>query len=225
MGTAASATAAPALRVMVVDDHEIVRDGIKALLAEAAGILVVGEAGGVREAVLCAEAVRPDVIVMDVRLTDGSGIDATRQIRADHPETYVLMLTSYADDDAMLASIMAGASGYVLKQVQGGDLVRAVRTVGTGQNLLDVTATRGVLDRIRQGRHIHGDPRLARLSGQEERVLTEVSEGRTNREIARSLNLAEKTVKNYVSSILGKLEVSRRAEAATYLVRHDSLPG
>jgi two-component system, NarL family, response regulator DevR len=215
----------PRLRVMVVDDHEIVRDGIKALLNEADGILVVGEAGTVREAVARAEAVHPDVILMDVRLTDGSGIDATREIRASHPDMHVLMLTSYADDDAMLASIMAGAAGYVLKQVLGGDLVRAVRTVGTGQNLLDATVTRGVLDRIRRGKHLLGDRRLARLSGQEERVLTEVSEGKTNRQIAESLQLAEKTVKNYVSSILGKLEVSRRAEAAAYLVRHTSLPG
>jgi DNA-binding NarL/FixJ family response regulator len=216
---------AGALRVMLVDDHEVIRDGIKALLNEAEGLQVVGEAGTVREAILCAEAVRPDVIVMDVRLTDGSGIDATRQIRANHPETHVLMLTSYADDEAMLASIMAGASGYVLKQIRGGDLVRAVRTVGSGQNLLDAAVTRGVLDRIRQGKHLQGDDRLARLSGQEERVLTEVAEGRTNRQIAVSLELAEKTVKNYVSSILGKLEVSRRAEAATYLVRHTALPG
>jgi two-component system, NarL family, response regulator DevR len=223
MATTGPAMIAGALRVMLVDDHEVIRDGIKALLTEAEGILVVGEAGTVREAVLCAEAVRPDVIVMDVRLTDGSGIDATRQIRANHPETHVLILTSYADDDAMLASIMAGASGYVLKQVRGGDLVRAVRTVGTGQNLLDVAVTRGVLDRIRKGSHLQGDNRLALLSGQEERVLTEVSEGKTNRQIAESLELAEKTVKNYVSSILGKLEVSRRAEAATYLVRHTPL--
>ncbi len=224
MATAISETGPP-LRVMVVDDHEVVRDGIKALLNEADGILVVGEAGTVREAVACAEVVHPDVIVMDVRLTDGSGIDATREIRASHPDTHVLMLTSYADDDAMLASIMAGAAGYVLKQVRGGDLVRAVRTVGTGQNLLDATVTRGVLDRIRRGKHLQGDRRLARLSAQEERVLTEVSEGKTNRQIGESLQLAEKTVKNYVSSILGKLEVSRRAEAAAYLVRHTSLPG
>jgi two-component system, NarL family, response regulator DevR len=135
MAPAAIETGLP-LRVMVVDDHEVVRDGIKALLNEADGILVVGEAGTVREAVACAEAVHPDVIVMDVRLTDGSGIDATREIRASHPDTHILILTSYADDDAMLASIMAGAAGYVLKQVLGGDLVSAVRTVGTGQNLL-----------------------------------------------------------------------------------------
>lgn len=212
------------LRVMVVDDHELVRDGIKALLNEADGILVVGEAGTVREAVACAEAVLPDVILMDVRLTDGSGIDATREILASQPATHVLMLTSYADDDAMLASIMAGAAGYFLKQVRGGELVHAVRTVGTGQKLLDATVTKGVLDRIRAGKHLLGDRRLARLSGQEERVLTQVSEGKTNRQIAESLELAEKTVKNYVSSILAKLEVSRRAEAATYLVRHASLP-
>lgn len=132
MATAATETGPP-LRVMVVDDHEVVRDGIKALLNEADGILVVGEAGTVREAVACAEALHPDIIVMDVRLPDGSGIDATHEIRASHPDTHVLMLTTYADDDAMLASIMAGASGYVLKQVRGSDLVRAVRTVGRGQ--------------------------------------------------------------------------------------------
>ena len=212
------------IRVMVVDDFEIVRDGIKALLADAEGIEIVGEAGTVRDAVTRAAALQPDVIVMDVRLTDGSGIDATREILASRPGTRVLMLTTYADDDAMLASIMAGAAGYVLKQVRGGDLLRAIRTVGAGQNLLDASVTKGVLDRIRQGKHLRGDNRLGRLSGQEERVLTEVAEGKTNRQIADSLQLAEKTVKNYVSSILGKLEVSRRAEAATYLARHTALP-
>ncbi|MEO6796462.1 MAG: response regulator transcription factor [Candidatus Dormibacter sp.] len=214
----------PRLRVMVVDDFEIVRDGIKALLAGAEGIEVVGEAGTVRDAVARAATLEPDVIVMDVRLTDGSGIDATREILASRPGTRVLMLTTYSDDDAMLASIMAGAAGYVLKQVRGGDLVRAIRTVGAGQNLLDAAVTRGLLDRIRLGKHLRGDQRLGRLSSQEERVLTEVAEGKTNRQIADSLQLAEKTVKNYVSSILGKLEVSRRAEAASYLVRHTSLP-
>jgi DNA-binding NarL/FixJ family response regulator len=209
---------------MVVDDFEIVRDGIKALLADAEGIEIVGEAGTVRDSVVRAAALQPDVIVMDVRLTDGSGIDATREILASRPGTRVLMLTTYADDDAMLASIMAGAGGYVLKQVRGGDLLRAIRTVGAGQNLLDASVTKGVLDRIRQGKHLRGDNRLGRLSGQEERVLTEVAEGKTNRQIADSLQLAEKTVKNYVSSILGKLEVSRRAEAATYLARHTALP-
>ncbi len=220
----AGAEFSPRLRVMVVDDFEIVRDGIKALLADAEGIEIVGEAGTVRDSVVRAAALQPDVIVMDVRLTDGSGIDATREILASRPGTRVLMLTTYADDDAMLASIMAGAAGYVLKQVRGGDLLRAIRTVGAGQNLLDASVTKGVLDRIRQGKHLRGDNRLGRLSGQEERVLTEVAEGKTNRQIADSLQLAEKTVKNYVSSILGKLEVSRRAEAATYLARHTALP-
>ncbi|HYM51709.1 MAG TPA: response regulator transcription factor [Candidatus Limnocylindrales bacterium] len=214
----------PRLRVMIVDDHEVVRDGIKALLL-AAGIAVVGEAGAAREAVGQADAVRPDVVIMDVRLPDGSGIEATREIRARLPQTQVLMLTTYADDEALFASILAGAAGYVLKQVQGSDLIRAVRLVGAGQNLLDVAVTKGVLDRLRSGKHLQSDQRLARLSAQEERILNEVAEGKTNKQIADSLQLAEKTVKNYVSSILGKLEVARRAEAAAYLVRHTRVPG
>jgi two-component system, NarL family, response regulator DevR len=208
------------LRVMIVDDHEVVRDGITALLAEEAGLTVVAEAGAVREAIERAEWARPDVVVMDIRLPDGSGIDATREIRARFPNTQVLMLTTFADDEALFASIMAGAAGYVLKQVKGGDLVRAIRAVGDGQNLLDPTVTKGVLDRLRRGKHLLGDERLARLSAQEERILGEVADGKTNRQIGADLNLAEKTVKNYVSSILSKLEVARRAEAAAYLARH-----
>jgi two-component system response regulator DevR len=208
------------LRIMIVDDHEVVRDGIKALLAEEEGLTFAGEAGGVREAIERAEWVRPDVVVMDIRLPDGSGIDATREIRARFPNTQVLMLTTFADDEALFASIMAGAAGYVLKQVKGGDLVRAIRAVGAGQNLLDPTVTKGVLDRLRKGKHLLGDERLARLSLQEERILGEVACGRTNREIGVDLKLAEKTVKNYVSSILSKLEVARRAGAAAYLARH-----
>jgi two-component system, NarL family, response regulator DevR len=212
---------APApLRVMIVDDHELVRDGIKSLLAEEHDITVVAEAGGVREAIERAEWARPDIVVMDIRLPDGSGIDATREIRTRLPKTQVLMLTTYADDEALFASIMAGAAGYVLKQVKGGDVVRAIRTVGAGQNLLDPTVTKGVLDRLRKGKHLLGDERLARLSAQEERILGEVAAGKTNRQIGADLNLAEKTVKNYVSSILSKLEVARRAEAAAYLARH-----
>jgi two-component system, NarL family, response regulator DevR len=208
------------LRVMIVDDHEVVRDGIKALLAEEEGLTIAGEAGGVREAIERAEWARPDVVVMDIRLPDGSGIDATREIRARLPNTQVLMLTTFADDEALFASIMAGAAGYVLKQIKGGDLVRAIRAVGAGQNLLDPTVTKGVLDRLRRGKHLLGDERLARLSAQEERILGEVADGKTNREIGTDLKLAEKTVKNYVSSILSKLEVARRAEAAAYLARH-----
>ncbi len=213
------------LRIMLVDDHEVVRGGIRALLESHADLDVVAEAGSVAEAVRTAGAVRPDVVVMDVRLTDGSGIEATREIRTQRPDTKVLMLTSFADDEALFASIMAGASGYVLKQIRGGDLVRAIRTVGDGQSLLDPTVTAAVLERLRKGKHLLRDEKLARLSAQEERILALVADGLTNREIGDRLRLAEKTVKNYVSTILSKLEVARRAEAAAYLARHAGTPG
>jgi two-component system response regulator DevR len=213
------------LRVMLVDDHEIVRDGIKAMLDTQDDIVVTAQAGSVQEAIDEAARTRPDVVVMDVRLADGSGIEATRQIRADHPETKVLMLTSFADDEALFSSIMAGASGYVLKQVKPGELLRAIRAVGAGDSLLDPGVTTAVLDRLRKGKHLLKDEKLARLSPQEERILTLVADGRTNREIGEELHLAEKTVKNYVSSILSKLEVARRAEAAAYLARHTTTPG
>jgi DNA-binding NarL/FixJ family response regulator len=213
------------LRVMIVDDHEVVRNGIKSLLEDESGISVAAEAAGVKEAVERAEWARPDVIVMDVRLADGSGIEATREIRAKLPKTQVLMLTTFADDEALFASIMAGAAGYVLKQIKGGDLVRAIRSVGQGENLLDPAVTKGVLDRLRKGKNLLKDERLARLSAQEERILTAIAAGKTNREIGDELHLAEKTVKNYVSSILSKLEVARRAEAAAYLARHTNPPG
>jgi two-component system, NarL family, response regulator DevR len=213
------------LRVLLVDDHEVVRDGIRALLSGVDDIVVAAEAGSVGEAVAVAERTQPDVVVMDVRLPDGSGIEATRDIRAQRPATKVLMLTSFADDEALFASIMAGAAGYVLKQIRGAELVRAIRTVGQGQSLLDPAVTKGVLDRLRRGKHLFKDERLARLSPQEERILGLVADGRTNRQIGGELGLAEKTVKNYVSSILGKLEVARRAEAAAYLARHTTPPG
>ena len=218
-------TKAAPLRVMLVDDHEIVRDGIKAMLDVEDDIIVTAQAGTVRDAVDEAHRTRPDVVVMDVRLADGSGIEATREIRAEHPETRVLMLTSFADDEALFASIMAGASGYVLKQVKSGDLLRAIRAVGAGDSLLDPSVTSAVLDRLRRGKHLMKDEKLARLSPQEERILTLVADGRTNKEIGDELRLAEKTVKNYVSSILSKLEVARRAEAAAYLARHTTTPG
>ena len=208
------------LRVMLVDDHEVVRDGVRALLEAAEDLTVVSEASSVAEAVRFAAAIRPDVVVMDVRLADGSGIEATREIRAQRPDTQVLMLTSFADDEALFASIMAGAAGYVLKQIRGGELVNAIRMVGRGQSLLDPAITATVLDRLRKGKHLLRDEKLARLSGQEERILTLVAEGWTNRQIGEELHLAEKTVKNYVSSILSKLDVARRAEAAAYLARH-----
>jgi DNA-binding NarL/FixJ family response regulator len=221
----ATMTKAPPLRVMLVDDHEVVRDGIRAMLEPEEDIVVTAEAGTVREAVDEASRTRPDVIVMDVRLADGSGIEATREIRAMLPETHVLMLTSFADDEALFASIMAGASGYVLKQVRSGELLRAIKQVGEGRSLLDPEVTGSVLERLRKGKHLLKDERLARLSPQEERILTMVAEGRTNKEIGDELGLAEKTVKNYVSSILSKLEVARRAEAAAYLARHTTTPG
>ena len=215
----------PPLRVMLVDDHEVVRDGIRAMLASEDDIVVTAEAATVREAIDEADRTRPDVVVMDVRLADGSGIEATREIRAKREATRVLMLTSFADDEALFSSIMAGASGYVLKQVRSGDLVRAIRSVGAGESLLDPSVTTAVLDRLRRGKHLMKDERLARLSPQEERILTLIADGRTNREVGEQLQLAEKTVKNYVSSILSKLEVARRAEAAAYLARHTTTPG
>jgi two-component system, NarL family, response regulator DevR len=213
------------LRVLLVDDHEVVRGGIAGLLKATEDIVVCGEAGTVEDAVTEAERTRPDVVVMDIRLADGSGIEATREIKSHRPQTEVLMLTSFADDEALFASIMAGASGYVLKEVKGGELVRAIRSVGQGKNLLDPAVTKAVLDRLRKGKHLMKDERLARLSPQEERILALVADGRTNHQIGDELYLAEKTVKNYVSSILSKLEVSRRAEAAAYLARHTTTPG
>ena len=218
-------TSTPPLRVMVVDDHEVVRDGIRLLLADTADVVVCAEAATARDAVAVAAQALPDVVVMDVRLSDGSGIEATRDIRAARPQTAVLMLTSFADDEALFASIMAGAAGYVLKQIRGEELVRAIRAVGAGQSLLDPAVTKGVFDRLRRGKHLFKDERLARLSPQEERILGLVAEGRTNGQIGVELGLAEKTVKNYVSSILAKLEVARRAEAAAYLARHTTPPG
>ena len=215
----------PPLRVMLVDDHEIVRDGIRAMLDAEPDVVVAAQAGSVVEAVSEADRTRPDVVVMDVRLTDGSGIEATREILAKHPGTRVLMLTSFADDEALFASIMAGASGYVLKQVRTGELLRAIKAVGEGKSLLDPAVTDSVLERLRKGKHLLRDERLARLSPQEERILAMVADGRTNREIGEELTLAEKTVKNYVSSILSKLEVARRAEAAAYHARHTGTPG
>lgn len=207
------------LRVMVVDDHEIVRGGLRSML-QAAGVLVVAEAATARDAVETALAERPDVIVMDVRLGSGSGIEATREIRSAAPEIKVLMLTTYPDDEAVLASVLAGASGYFLKGVGASEFLRAVRAVALGEDLMQSEAAQQAQERLRRGKHLATDARLARLSGQEERILELVSEGKTNGEIGHQLGVAEKTVKNYMSSILAKLEVGRRAEAAAYLAGH-----
>jgi len=213
------------IRVMLVDDHEVVRRGLMQLLAATEDLRVVAEAGSVRDAVAEAQRTRPDVVVMDVRLIDGSGIEATREIRSLLPGTRVLMLTSFADDEAVFASILAGASGYVLKQIQGDALLRASRAVAGGQSLLANEVTSPILERLRKGKHLLGDERLQRLSGQEERILSLLADGKTNREIGETLSLSEKTVKNYVSSILAKLGVTRRAEAAAYFVRRTTTPG
>jgi len=213
------------LRVMLVDDHEVVRKGIRSLLEAHDDIVVVAEAGSVRDALVQARGTKPDVVVMDVVLGDGSGIEATRQIRADRPQTQVIMLTSFADEDALFASILAGAAGYVLKEIRAGDLVSAIRTVGEGKGLLDPTMTAIVLAKLRNTRQLLKDEKLARLSPHEERILGLIADGQTNKDIAQELHLAEKTVKNYVSSILSKLGVARRAEAAAYMARRSSTPG
>ncbi len=210
------------VRVMVVDDHDVVRKGIRSLLAATDDLVVSAEAATMGEAIDQVERSEPDVVVMDVRLANENGIEVTREIRTRRPSIRVLMLSSFADEEAVLASIMAGAAGYVLKQIRGDDLVNAIRAVARHQNLLDPAVTKSVLDRLRSESRLAKDKKLARLSAQEERVLSLIATGMTNKQIGEELHLAEKTVRNYVSTILGKLEVARRAEAAVYLTRHGS---
>jgi two-component system response regulator DevR len=207
------------LRVMLVDDHEVVRQGLRSLLEVEEDIEVTAEAYSGKNAVDTAKIHHPDVVVMDVRMPDGSGIEACREIKDLDPKTEVIMLTSYSDDEALFNSIMAGAAGFVLKQIRGRDLVDAIRKVGAGQSLLDPGVTKRVLERLRKAKFDDKDPKLARLSPQEERILDMIGEGLTNREIAEKIRLSDKTVKNYVSTILQKLEVARRAEAASYVAR------
>ena len=208
-----------AIRVMLCDDHEIVREGLRTLIGRTSGMSVVGEASTVREAIETAAKARPDVVIMDVRLPDGSGVEACREIREARPETGVIMLTSYADDEAVFASIVAGAAGYLLKQTRGQAVVDAIQAVAKGRSLLDPDVTGKVLERVRRGRDDE-DPGLASLTDQERKVLEQLAEGRTNREIGGVLFLSEKTVKNYVSRILDKLGLARRAEAAAYVAKH-----
>ena len=213
------------IRVMLVDDHEVVRQGVHMLLDATDDLVVVAEASTAEESVVEAGRAKPDVVVMDVRLKQGDGIQATREIRARRPQTKVLMLTSFADDEALYASIIAGASGYVLKQIRGEELMNAIRAVADGVNLLDSTTTKMALERLRKGKHLTEDSRLSRLTAQEERILSLIADGHTNGEIGKQLQLAEKTIKNYVSSILVKLEVARRSEAAAYLAGHSAYSG
>ncbi|HEV2310147.1 MAG TPA: response regulator transcription factor [Acidimicrobiia bacterium] len=203
-----------ATRVFLLDDHEVVRRGLRDLLEAEDDLVVAGEAGTADEALRRIPATRPDVAVLDVRLPDGNGVEVCREVRARHPEVRCLMLTSFADDDALFQAILAGASGYVLKQVRGVDLVDAVRRVAAGEALLDPSVTARVLDRLRGGPE--ADPRLARLTPQERRILDLIADGLTNRQIAERVHLAEKTVKNYVSNLLTKLGMERRTQAAVY---------
>jgi len=209
-------TASAVTRVLLCDDHEVVREGLRTLLSRHQDIAVVGEVGTMAEAIEAAAKVRPDVVIMDVRLPDGSGVEACRAIREARPETQVIMLTSYADDEALFASIVAGASGYLLKQTRGQAVVDAIQAVAQGRSLLDPDVTGKVLERVRRGRE-QEDPAIASLTDQERKVLEQLAEGKTNREIGTALFLSEKTVKNYVSRILDKLGLSRRAQAAAYV--------
>ena len=201
-----------AVRIFLLDDHEIVRRGVRELLEAEPDLVVVGEAATAAEARARVPAVRPDVAVLDVRLPDGDGVQVCRDLRSADPRLQCLMLTSFADDDALFGAVMAGAAGYVLKQIRGTDLVGAVRTVASGGSLLDPRATARLLERLRTQTEAK-DP-LAVLTGQERRILELIGEGMTNRQIGEQLHLAEKTVKNYVSSLLAKLGLSRRTQAA-----------
>ena len=204
------------VRVLLVDDHEIVRRGLQAILERNREINVVGEAGTVATAVTEAERVRPDVIVMDLRLPDGSGVEACRQIRSNDDSIKVLILTSHADEDALFSAVLAGASGYVLKDLDPAGLQKAILEVGRGGSLLDPLLATRVLDRLRRGAGQHpADDPFAALSPQEDRILDMIGEGLTNRAIGERLSLSEKTVKNYVSEIYAKLHVERRAQASS----------
>jgi DNA-binding NarL/FixJ family response regulator len=201
--------------VFLLDDHEVVRRGLRELLESEPDIEVVGEASTAEEALARVAPSAPGVAVLDVRLPDGDGVEVCRDIRSRHPEIRCIILTSFSDDEALFQAIMAGASGYLLKQIRGTDLVDAVRRVAEGQSLLDPTVTARVLERIREGPET--DERLARLTEQERRILDLIAEGLTNRQIAEQVHLAEKTVKNYVSNLLSKLGMERRTQAAVYV--------
>lgn len=206
------------IRVFLLDDHEVVRRGLRELLESEDDITVVGESGLAQEAIARIPAFRPDVAILDGRLPDGSGIDVCREIRSRNPEIKALILTSFDDDDALFSAIMAGASGYLLKQIRGNDLVDSVRRVAAGQSMLDPAVTAQVLERLRRGPE--EDPALASLTQQERRILTLIADGLTNRQIAAEMYLAEKTVKNYVSSLLAKLGFERRTQAAVFATKH-----
>lgn len=205
------------IRVFLLDDHEIVRRGLADLIGLQADLEVVGEAGTAAEAMIRITASQPDVAVFDVRLPDGSGVEVCREVRSLFPNIHVLMLTSYSDDEALFNAIMAGASGYVLKEIRGSDLVTAIRQVAAGNSLLDPSLTERVLERLRNGNKEHDE--LAGLNEQEKTILNLIGEGMTNRQIGEQMHLAEKTIKNYVSGLLAKLGMERRTQAAAYVAR------
>lgn len=214
------AGSAPPIRILIADDHEVVRIGLAALLDRQPGFAVVAEASSGEEAVRLARQHHPDVALLDIRMPNGSGTDACRAITAELPGTPVVMLTSYADSDALFDAIAAGASGYVLKRIGSDELVQAVRTVAHGGSLLDPAATAKVLDRLRSATHLEESGAFGELTDQERRVLAHLAEGDSNRQIAETMELAEKTVRNYVSSILAKLSVASRGQAAAYAIRN-----
>jgi DNA-binding NarL/FixJ family response regulator len=203
--------------VFLLDDHEVVRRGLRELFEAEEDLTVVGEGSTAQEALARVPSIKPDVAVLDVRLPDGDGVEVCRDLRSAMPELKCLMLTSFADDEALFSAILAGASGYVLKQIKGGDLVSAVRRVAAGESLLDPSLTKQVMERLR-GENVE-DERLARLTTQERNILELIADGKTNRQIADELYLAEKTVKNYVSNLLSKMGFARRTEAAVYAAR------
>ncbi len=219
-GGAPAASDEPTVRILIADDHEVVRIGLAALLDRQAGFRVVGEAASGSEALRLARALRPDVVVMDIRMPDGSGTEACRAITAELPQTPVVMLTSYADEEALFEAIAAGASGYVLKRIGSDELVSAVRTVARGQSMLDPAVTAAVLDRLRTAAHAEEAEVFGELTDQERRVLAHIAEGKSNREIAVAMDLAEKTVRNYVSNVLAKLALTSRAQATAFAIRN-----
>jgi two-component system, NarL family, response regulator DevR len=210
----------PGIRILIADDHEVVRIGLSALLDRQPGFRVVGQAESGREAIRLARQLRPDVVVLDIRMPDGSGTDACRAITAETPGTPVVMLTSYADEEALFDAISAGASGYVLKRIGSDELVNAIRTVAAGHSMLDPAVTAAVLGRLRRAAHAEESGAFGELTEQERRVLAHIAQGESNRQIAEAMQLAEKTVRNYVSNVLAKLELASRAQAAAFAIRN-----
>lgn len=209
-----------ALNILLADDHEVVRLGVRALIERQPGMKVVGEASTVQEAITQTEALAPDVVVLDIRMPGGTGLDACREIKKRRSATKIIVLTSFPDDEVLLDAIACGADGYVLKQIGSDDLIQALERVGRGESLLDPSLTNRIFAKVREARRREWAHAFAELSGQEMQILALIAEGKTNREIGTEVGLSSKTVRNYVSIMLGKLSLSSRAEAAAYAARH-----